>query len=133
MKKSKDIYATLMCESIDNELARRFAFNNINFSWIYSVSPVTIIDTITQQYLETLDEPRYFDILRASIRFEYATPYIHNIIGNISEYYTHLYNDCMECPERTPCQYCDMEPIDVRKCIERKHDKFYSDMLWDSS
>jgi hypothetical protein len=127
----KNPYDTLIRESIHNKLVELFAFGNINFSWIYSVSPITIIDSLTHQYMDCNNDPEELDVMRVSTRYYYKTPYIDTIIYNIAEYYEFLYTDCMKCDERAPCQYCDMDPGTIRGCIQRKWDRFYSTALRD--
>ena len=121
-------------EEVTNYLIRDFAFNRIKFEWVYSVPPVTIIDEITAKYLNALETSdkydgweRPFDHLRGEIRFNYGTPYIANIIYHIAEFFEFMYTRCMVCDEHNPCQYCDMEPSNIRKCIEREENKFWAD------
>lgn len=97
--------------------------------------PVTIIDEITAKYLKAVEESekydgwiRPFDHLRGEIRFNYGTPYIANLIYSLAEFFEHMYDRCMTCPERILEQWCDMESVDIRKCIEREEAKYWADL-----
>ena len=134
MQHVKSGYDQRIREEVTNHLIRDFAFGRINFSWVYSASPITIIDEITEKYLEALATSekydgwgRPFDFLRGEIRYNYGTPYIANIHYHIAEFFEFMYTRCMKCECATPCQYCDMEPHDIRKCIEREENKFWAD------
>lgn len=127
-------YDGLIRDEINNYLTRMFAFGQINIQMAYSVSPITIIDEITTKYLEACKvSEQYngwispFNHLKAELRFYYGTPYIANLIYSLAEYFEHMYYRCMTCQERLPEQWCDMEPVDIRKCIERDENKYWAD------
>jgi hypothetical protein len=134
MQHKQSKFDTLVRDEIVNHLVRMFAFNEIDFAKVYSVSPITIIDEITEKYTTATELSnrfggwdRPFDHLRGEIRFYYGTPYIAHIIRHIAEFFEFMYSRCIVCDERTPCPYCDMEPKDVRKCIERENNRFWAD------
>jgi hypothetical protein len=114
-----------------------FAFNEIDFSQIYSVPYITIIDKITEKYICALEEDSEpysyhpFGLLMGEIKFEYGTPYISNLLYEISNYFEFMYTRCIKCEEQTPCKICDMEPADIRKCIEREDDVFWMNAMED--
>lgn len=130
-------YDRLIRDEITNHLTRMFAFGQIDFAQVYSVNPKSIINEITAKYLRAIRESEQydewqghfspFDNLRAEIRYYYNTPYIANLIYSLAEFFEHMYDRCMICPERTPCQFCDMEPKDIRKCIEMAETKYWAD------
>jgi hypothetical protein len=134
MQRKESKYDKRIREEIANHLIRAFAFDEINFAWVYSVPTVTLIDELTKKYIDALDiQEKYngwdhpFDFLRGEIRFKYGTTYIANIIYEIANFYEFMYTRCLKCSERTPRQYCDMEPSDIRKCIEYVDNKFWAD------
>jgi hypothetical protein len=142
MRHEKSNYDGLIRAEITNHLIRDFALGQIEFSWVYSVSPITVIDEITEKYLQALEASgkfdgweRPFDFLRGEIRFKYGTTYMANIIYHVAEFFEFMYTRCIRCDERTPCQYCDMEPKDIRKCIERENVRFWANAAapsWES-
>ena len=126
-------YDSLIRGEITNHLIRMCAFGELTVRDAYMVPPITIVDEITEKYLIAAGEserlggwPRPFDFLRWEIRFEYGTPYMANLLYRLAEYFEHMYTKCITCPERVPEQWCDMEPRDIRKCIEREENRFWA-------
>lgn len=143
MRHETSKYDLRIREEITNHLIRDFVFDRINFSRVYSVPPITIIDEITAKYIAALDLSekfngweKPFDFLRGEIRFKYGTPYIANIIYHVAEFFEFMYTRCLRCEEQAPYQqYCDMDPKDIRRCIEREENKFWADAAapnWES-
>ena len=112
------------------------AFGELNVLDAYLVSPITIVDEITEKYLVAARESERFggwlhpfDFLRREIHFEYGTPYMANLLYGLAECFEHMYTKCMTCSERVPEQWCDMEPRDIRKCIEREENRFWANAM----
>jgi len=139
MQHKKSKYASRIREETNNHLIRMFAFNEIDFAQVYSVPYITIIDEITEKYICALEEEEDlelynnypFGLLMGEIAFEYGTPYISNLLYELSNYFEFMYTRCMKCEERVPTQYCDMEPSDIRECIKMEDDKFWEDAMED--
>ena len=90
----KNAYDQLIRDAIDFRLIHDISFGYLRFEWVYAFPYVTIVDRITQLYLEACEasENRYnrrdpFDLVRGEVRFEYGTPYIANIIYRIAQFY----------------------------------------------
>lgn len=135
----KSSYDQLIRDAVNFRLVHDFSFGYLRFEWVYAFPYVTIVDRITQLYLEACEasENRYtrrdpFDLVRGEVRFEYGTPYIANIIYRIANFYEFEYNTCMKCPEHGT--YCGMDESEVRVCMERAENKYWADLAaphWD--
>ena len=141
----KSVYDQLIRDAIDFRLVHDISFGYLRFEWVYAFPYVTIVDRITQLYLEACEatERGYknrpydmrrdpFDLVRGEVRFEYGTPYIANIIYRIAQFYEFEYTTCMKCPEHGT--YCGMDEKEVRECMQRAENKYWADLAaphWD--
>jgi len=139
MMHKKNVYDQLIRDAINFRMVHDMAFGYIRFEWAYAFPYVTIVDRITQLYLEACEasENRYnrrdpFNMVRGEVRFEYGTPYIANIMDRYAQFYEFEYTTCMKCPEHG--SYCGMDECEVKACMQRAEDKYWSDLAaphWD--
>jgi hypothetical protein len=133
----KSPYSRLIQDAVNCRIVHDFAFGYLRFEWVYAYPYVTIVDRITQLYLEACDGElsKYkdsFDLLRGWMRFEYGTPYIANYLYRLYEFYEFEYDVCMKCEESGT--YCEMDHNDVIACMERAEAKHWADLAapsWD--